>query len=153
MALNRPFFARSVWMDLGEQLDVSQVVNQGGAILAGQAFNNQLYGTSMAQDSLTAHAGGGITNAIPITAPLARVTTVASAGDSVQLPLALRGMEVIVVNDAAANAMNVFPQATDTINNGAAGAALSVLAANNGAVTTVFPTVFICYSNGAWRTK
>jgi hypothetical protein len=145
MALNRPFYARSVWMDLGEQLDVSQVVNQGGAILAGQAFNNQLYGTAMAIDGQTAHAGGGQANGVPITAPVARFTTVATAADSATLPSGIRGMEIIVFNDAAVNAMNVFPAVGETINALAANTAFSVIVGT--------PAIFVCTSNGAWHTK
>jgi hypothetical protein len=137
-------------MDRGENLDVSQVLSPGGTVTAGQSFNNQLYGQGMAQDTVTAHAGGGQANGVPVVGPMIRVTVVASAGDSITLPPSVRGMQVIVLNDAAANAMNVFPATGETINAGAANAALSV-AAQNGAGTG--PTIFYCFTNGAWRTK
>jgi hypothetical protein len=142
--------ARAQFIDQGENLDVSQVLAVGGSVKAGQTANNQLYGQAMAVDTVTAHAGGGQANGVPVTTPLIRVTVVASAADSITLPPAIRGMEILVLNDAAANAMNVFPAVGETINAGAANAALSV-AAQNGAGTG--PTIFVCFTNGAWRTK
>src|SRR5258708_1686597 len=153
--------AREQYIEQGQHIDAVQILLQGGQVAAGQTYNNQLYGQSMAQDSVVATAGGTQANSFKVTGPLVRVITVATAADSITLPPAIRGMEIVVVNDAAANAMNVFPASAaqggiaggDSINQGAANAAFSVLAANNGAVATVFPTVFICYSNGFWRTK
>lgn len=144
MALNRPLYARSVWMDLGEQLDVSQVVNQGGSILAGQAFNNQLYGQSMGTDTITATPGATQGTALLLTAPLNRITT-AAVGSGVLLPPAIRGMEVVITNDGA-NTTQVFASGTDTINGtaGSTGVALTVAAS---------PTIYIAFSNGLWRTK
>lgn len=142
--------ARAQYLDQGENIDVSQVLGRGGVVNAGQTSNNQLYGQAMATDNVTAHAGGGQANGVPVTTPLFRVTTVGSAADSITLPNAIRGMEILVLNDAAANSMNVFPATGETINAGAANAALAV-AAQNGAGTG--PTIFVCYTNGAWRTK
>lgn len=154
MAMNVPGAARQVFEDRGEQIDASQILLVGGSIAAGQTYNNQLYGQSMAQDSVTANAGGGqqTSGASLVKGPLIRVTTVATAADSITLPPAIRGMEITVVNDAAANSMNVFPNVGETINNGAANAAFAQAASNNGAIA-VAPSIFICFSNGAWRTK
>src|SRR5712664_4208469 len=107
--------ARQQFLDQGESLDVSQVLAVGGSVTAGQTFNNQLYGQGMAQDNVTAHAGGGQALGVPVTTPLIRVTVVGTAADSITLPKAIRGMEVLVLNDAAANAMNVFPAVGETI--------------------------------------
>jgi len=150
--------AREQYIDQGEHIDAVQILFPGGQVAAGQTYNNQLYGQSMAQDNVTAHAGGGQANAFAITGPLIRVTIVASAADSIVLPPAIRGMEVVVVNDAAANAMNVFPASAaqggvaggDSINALAANTALSVAAVNGGGAG---PTVFFCFTNGFWRTK
>jgi len=149
---------RAQYIDQGEHLDVSQVLAPGGSVNAGQTWNNQLYGQAMAQDNVTAHAGGGQASGVPVVGPLIRVTTVATAADSITLPPAIRGMEVVVVNDAATNSMNVFPASAaqggaaggDTINALAANAAFAVAAlASSGAG----PTVFFCFTNGFWRTK
>lgn len=150
--------ARAQYIDRGENLDVSQVLAPGGTVSAGQTANNQLYGQNMAQDNVTAHAGGGQANGVPITGPMIRVTVVATAADSITLPPAVRGMQVEVLNDAALNAMNVFPASQaqggvtggDSINALAANTALSV-AAQNGSGTG--PTIFYCFTNGFWRTK
>jgi hypothetical protein len=70
---------------------------------------------------LTAHAGGGQTSALVLTAPVNVVSTVGTAADSVALPPAVAGMKVTVVNSAATNSMQVFGSGTDTINGIATG--------------------------------
>ena len=45
-------------------------------------------------DTLTAFAGGGQASALALTAQINRVTTVATAGDSVKLPAATAGAQV-----------------------------------------------------------
>jgi hypothetical protein len=140
------FQARDIYIDQGEHIDLVQILTPGGAVASGQTWNGQLYGQSMAQDNITAHSGGGQANAVPITGPMARIIIVAVAGDSVVLPVSARGMEVVVVNDAAANAANVFPALGDAINALGANTAFSLTVAAG-------PTIFYCYSTGLWRTK
>lgn len=94
-------------------------------------------------DALTAHAGGGQGSALALTARVNRVTTVGTAADSVALPAAIAGEEIIVINAAAANAMNVFPASGDSINALSANTALSVVA--NKAI------MFVCAVNGTWN--
>lgn len=96
-------------------------------------------------DALTAHAGGGQTNALAITTQIARVTTVASAGDSVKLPVATPGLEITVINAAATNSMNVFPATGDAIN------ALSANSAFALAATKV--VTFYCTVAGQWHSQ
>lgn len=64
---------------------------------------------------LTATASGTQTTALALTAAANSVDTVATAADSVKLPLAVAGLSVFVVNTAA-NSMQVFGSGTDTIN-------------------------------------
>lgn len=77
-------------------------------------------------DGLTAFAGGGQASALALTKDMNRVTTVATAADSVKLPAATPGKNITVVNAAAANAMNVFPQSGEAINALANDAAFSI---------------------------
>jgi len=120
--------------------------------------NSAAFPTYAAQDNITAHAGGGQANAVPITSSQARITTVGTAADSVVLPPAIAGMEIAVLNDAAANACNVFPASQaqggvsggDSIDNGAQNAAKSLTAQNQ---TGTGPTIFYCFTTGKWRTK
>lgn len=141
---------RAQYIDQGEHLDVSQVLAPGGSVNAGQTWNNQLYGQAMAQDNIVATPAGTQATSLLITGPLGRIITVASANDGVLLPPAVRGMEILLVNDAAVNAAKVFASGTDTIN-GTAGATGVALAAVNGGGAG--PTIYICFTNGAWRTK
>lgn len=93
-------------------------------------------------ETITAFAGGGQASAYQLTAGLNRVTTVASANDSVKLPVCLGGKEITVINAAAANSMNVYGQTGETINALSANTAFAV-AANK-------MVVFSCAADGAW---
>lgn len=96
------------------------------------------------RNGITALAGGGQAGTSHIlTERFNRVTTVASAADSVKLPPAVPGIDMFVVNAAAANSMNVFPSTGDSINALSANAALAV-AANK----TVH---LICVVAGIWN--
>lgn len=95
-------------------------------------------------NALTAHAGGGQGSALQLAAAINRVTTVATAADSVKLPAAVAGKSCVVINAAAANAMNVFPASSEVINALSPNAALSV-AANK-------TVMFFCAVNGTWNT-
>ena len=97
-----------------------------------------------ATNAITAFAGGGQTSAVLLTTTYNRVTTVASAGDSVKLPVAKAGAEVMVYNKAASNSLNVFPNTGDIINALSANAAYA-LAATKGAS-------FVCSVDGTWDT-
>lgn len=92
-------------------------------------------------DGLTAFAGGGQSSATPLTAELSRVTTVATAGDSVMLPPARAGLTLCVVNHGA-KAMQVYGSGTDTINDVAYATGVSQM---NGS-----ECIYACYGNGAW---
>lgn len=68
-----------------------------------------------AADALTAHAGGGQGSALALTKEINRITTVATAGDSVSLPASVAGLDVMIINSGA-NPMQVYGAGTDTIN-------------------------------------
>lgn len=92
---------------------------------------------------LTAFAGGGQANATLLPSAFNRVTTVASAGDSVRLPAARAGMTIVVKN-AGASSMNAFPATGGIINALSANAAFAMAA---GAVA-----VFVSTLDGRWDT-
>lgn len=92
---------------------------------------------------LTAHAGGGQANALPLTTTINRVDTVATTADSVLLPNSVPGA-FLVVNNSGANSMNVFPQSGDLINALSANAAYAVAAAKT--------VIFVCALAGKWNT-
>lgn len=94
------------------------------------------------QDTITAFAGGGQTNAIQITGQTSRVSTVATAGDSVMLPEARPGAELIVINDGA-SPMQVYGNGTDTIDN--QGATVGVSQMQNSVV------IYACVQANKWR--
>ncbi len=64
--------------------------------------------------AITALAGGGQTGAPVLSGIFNRITTVATANDSVILPNATPGVEIYVYN-ATANSANIFPQSGQSI--------------------------------------
>lgn len=91
----------------------------------------RLYGlTEGAVTPLTAHAGGGQTNAVQLKSVVNNFGTVASGADSAKLPPCEAGRIVIVINNAAANAMTVYSEETTgvTINATAGATGVSISA-------------------------
>jgi len=76
--------------------------------------------------NITALAGGGQTGATQLYNEVNVITTVASRGDSVLLPVSSFGLEVCIIN-LGANPVSVYPQVGDAINGLAANAAVTVL--------------------------
>ena len=126
----------------GKSVISTQYQTQGGAF----------YSSSL--DNVTATPSGTQNTSLLLVNQQNRITTVATAGDGVRLPPAIAGAAVVVVNDAATNAANVFPSSQaqggasggDKINAGAQNAAFSLTVAAG-------VTIFYCFSNGTWRTK
>lgn len=96
-----------------------------------------------AANALTAKAGGGQSGATLCSADYNRFTTVASAADSALLPAAIAGREVVVINAAATNAMNIFPATGENINALSANTAISLAADKT--------MRFFCAVNGTWN--
>lgn len=117
---------------------------------AGQWFTNGI-GTGYAgsfptvsyASNVTAKAGGGQSIATPLTTVLTRVGIVATAGDSVTLPAAVAGMQVIIANASTTNNINIFPNNNDTINALGANAAFASAAGKN--------VSFYCMIPGFWH--
>lgn len=107
---------------------------------AGFGFLDRFWMES-AIDLLTAKAGGGRTGATKITSMFNRVSTAATAADSLVLPVALQGLSLAVLNDAA-NPVQVFGQGSDTIN--AVAGATGVPQMGKSLVW------YTCHTGGAW---
>lgn len=69
---------------------------------------------SSIEDTITATASGTQATAYQLSARISRISVCATNADSVALPLGKVGLEVVVINDGAANAQ-VFGAGTDTI--------------------------------------
>lgn len=85
--------------------------------------SDQAYYTSMT--GIVAHAGGGQGSATPISAEYNNVTVVATAGDSVVLPVAVAGLRAFIKNNGASN-LAVFPSTGGTIDGGSANASITL---------------------------
>lgn len=94
------------------------------------------------EDTITAHAGGTKAAAYQLRATVSRITTAATAADSVLLPPSYAGAQFIIINAGAA-AIQVFGTTTDTIDAIGAGTGVSQAAG-----TTVS---YRCVTKGAWK--
>lgn len=108
-------------------------------------YSGQLLGIS-GQDGITAAAGGGQGAATQLTAEINRITTVATAADSVKLPPSAVGLDLMVINHGA-NAMQVFGASGsgDTIDDIASGTGVSQMP--NSCV------LYFCTVPGKWYTE
>lgn len=115
-----------------------------GSILHNVAILPGDFWIESVQDLITATAGGGQGAAFQINTQTARITTVATAGDSVQLPPAAPGMELMVINHGV-NSMQVFGNGTDTIDDQAAATGVAQMA--NSLV------IYTCTIAGTWYSE
>lgn len=117
-----------------------------------QAQGGAYYASSL--DNITATPSGTQATSLLLVNQQNRITTVGTAADGVRLPPAIAGASVVVTNDAAANAANVWPssQAQGGVTGGDK---INALTANTAFSLTVAagPTIFYCFSAGVWRTK
>jgi len=95
------------------------------------------------EKGITAYAGGGQANATQLTKQLNIVETVASAADSVKLPVAVAGLQITIKNAAYPNTLAVFPSTGGDINDGTVNASINV-----NADSTI---VFIAIDSTTWE--
>lgn len=105
--------------------------------------NGELF-DEYAQDSITARAGGGQTNATQLVAQMNRVTTVATAADSVKLMASTPGREITIINKGA-NSLQVFGSGTDTIDDVATATGVSQMPNST--------VLYFCTAAGKWYTE
>ena len=132
-------------MAIGDLAPVPQTAQQQGLNVNVRTMTVSAAGMIFqgAVDKITAFAGGGQASAVLLSAMVNRLTTVATAADSVKLPPAIMGASISVFNDAAANSANVFPAVGETINALAANVAFALAAGKN-----------VCFEsavNGKWH--
>ena len=102
-------------------------------------------GGMSATTGITAHAGGTQALGVALTSAINLITVCATNGDSVCLPPAVGGQDILVMNAGVANC-NVFSSnasTTDTINGTIGTTAFSLVAAKNAA--------FVSPASGIWR--
>ena len=108
---------------------VFQDIVPGPLSVQGNLSTSGSFTITAVQDNLTAKAGGGQsttgTSVLSPTTQFARVTTCATIGDSITLPAAALGEDIVVFNGGAAS-MNLFPATGDAIGTGSANAAFAV---------------------------
>ena len=93
---------------------------------------------------VTAHVGSSQGDG-PITTDIVEISTSANAGDAVTLPAAVAGLQVTIINNAAANAVDVFPASGDDLGAGVDTAAS--LAASGANIT------YIAFDATTWFAK
>jgi hypothetical protein len=106
-------------------------------------ISGALRGFTTATTGITAAVASNQAGGTPIRSAFNRVTTVANAGDSVTLPVALAGASLVITN-ASATSMDVFPAVGGVINALSPNAAFAIA----GGVTVMF----VCSVAGTWNT-
>ena len=140
--------------DIATATGVSQM--GGSLVIYTSAGSNKWYSEGLAtgfggpglqtlssQDTLTAKPGGGQGGGPTINKMVNRVTIVATAADSITLPVSVSGMQIVTINAAAANSMNVFPATGDQINVLGTNAAFALVANKT--------ATFYCVTAGQWH--
>lgn len=94
---------------------------------------------SRVQSPVTAGPGGGLVNAIAITAPFVYIATVATTNDSIKLPAAVPGVEIKIAN-LAPNAVGVWCIGSDVI----------IGAGGSYSQPSAVESTYTCYNAGVW---
>lgn len=104
-------------VDPGFDVNLMQSINPQFAdlTLSGQLFKS-------VTNSITAGTTQTQAGATALTADINRVTVVGDSGDGVKLPTAVAGAEVLIVNEDAVDALQVWPAGGDKIDGGSADA-------------------------------
>lgn len=114
----------------------------GPRLIDGNDLNAAFGAAGLSQETgVTAFASGGKANATPVTGANIKVSTVATAADSILLPPAKAGLRLAIRNSGAAS-MQVFGQGIDTIN--AVATATGVAQANG------VSALYFCPVDGEW---
>lgn len=95
-------------------------------------------------NTITAFAGGGKASATQLGYGINRISVCATAADSVLMPPAILGVEVIIIHDGAA-AAQVFGKGTDTID--------AVVTATGVVLTNAKRCAYYCHVAGAWTSN
>jgi hypothetical protein len=114
----------------------------GFRTIDGTALNDVVYKPRVsAEDGITAHAGGGQTNAYVLYSTASNVTVVANANDSVKL-IPATGNFIRYISNSSSTSMQVYGSGTDTINGVAYGTGVALAGGKN--------AVFYCTFPGKW---
>lgn len=127
--------------------DITTRVN-GQRIVASWFNDLKTVGAGTVTNSITAYAGGGQANATSLTTQINRITTCATAGDSVKLPLATAGKKVTVYNDGA-TALDIYPQSGENIDPLADNVALRISAGGKASFECAVATTWKYIANQA----
>ena len=117
-----------------------------GAWVANTPFGIGDFILESSQDNITATASGTQANAYQIVSQTARIATVATAADSVQLPPSAPGMELLIINHGA-NPMQVYGNAVEAATIDDIATATGVSQLNNSMV------IYTCATAGKWYSE
>jgi hypothetical protein len=94
------------------------------------------------QSGITASTGSTQATGVQIIGDLVEISVCANAGDSVRLPMAKRGLQILITNHGAASA-DIFPAVGDFINEAAVDTAKACAADAT--------LLLWCYANKYWE--
>lgn len=121
------------------------------AMHSGMALNKAIAnGFYNSQDAITALAGGGAAGAPLVCYGLNKVTTVATANDSVMLPPSLPGAIVFLENLGGGASLQVFANTSSSLPTGVLDTINGTAGATGIAVTNGHTAMLMCTALGAW---
>jgi hypothetical protein len=130
---------------------------QGDALISREALTNLANFTLGASAPITALAGGAQAASPTLVYGVNEITTVATTNDSVQLPSAIQGAQ-LVVNNNSANTAKIYANASPNLANASAldqivANATVTKTANATAITLAsgYALIFVCTTSGVWK--
>ena len=94
-------------------------------------------------DGITATPSGTQATSLVLSQTLNRVTTVTTGADGVKLPAMTPGQMIMIINDASANALQVFPTAPAKIDGITSATGVALSAAKRAWFICVIPNVIV----------
>lgn len=104
-------------------IKVGKITALNSAVEIDDSSTNIIRERPTAEDSISAGTPQTQAGATQLAAQFNRVTTVSTASDGVKLPTAVPGLIVTIRNDDSTDALQVWPNTSDSIDNGATDAA------------------------------
>src|SRR5438105_7298913 len=137
-------------------IDLFSTFQRGTRMVDGSELKQLAQLVCRNRSGIIAFAGGGQANATVLGVGINNVETVATAADSVQLPLAIPGT-TCTINNATANACQVFGNPSNP-NNAGAGDTIAIQASNTQVATgtgvshaAASVATYSCIKMGQWK--
>ena len=119
-----------IGFDASDNFALLNIAANAANLTVTDAGNVTIRGTTTLTDTLSRSVTNTITagttqtqaGATTLTTDINRVTIIGTNGDGVELPTAIAGLEILIINDDSAQTLQVWPNTSDAIDGGSADA-------------------------------